>query len=255
MTEATTEAMPSRIIEVADAAALGACAAACFAAILRAKPNSLAVLPTGMTPLPFYAVVRAMFAEGKIGSGFTFLALDEYCGLPDGDQRLFASWVGREILDPLGIPAARRICFRSAAPDPDAEAARMAGALAVHGPIDVAFVGLGGNGHIGFNEPGSSFEASARVVDLAAATIATNAAYWGTTMPGRAFTLGIGDLRAARHTIMLVSGALKAEILRRALTGPVGPDVPASYLQRQDNVTIIVDRAALAGRTAAEYLP
>ncbi|MGB4102213.1 MAG: glucosamine-6-phosphate deaminase [Alphaproteobacteria bacterium] len=246
LAETTTASTSARIIAVDDAAELGRMAAECFAAVLRAKPEALTVLPAGMTPLPFYAAVRAMVAAGNIGSGFTFLQLDEYCGLPDGDQRLFASWLAREVLDPLGIPVARRLCFHSAAPDPAVDVARMTGALAAYGPIDIAFVGLGSNGHIGFNEPGSAFDSTVRVVDLAAPTLATNAAYWGSAaMPERAYTLGLGDLRAARHTVMLVSGAAKAGILRRALTGPVGPDVPATYLQQQENVTIIADRAAL----------
>lgn len=249
--------MKPRIIAVADAAALGVQAADYFAAMLRAKPGAVVVLPTGATPQPFYATLRARFAAGLIGNDFTYLALDEYCGLPDGDRRLFAAWVGRELLDPFGIPLTRRMGFHSAAADPAAEAARVAGWLAASGPIDVAIVGLGGNGHVGFNEPGSALDSSTRVVDLAAATVATNLAYWedGAVLPERAFTLGLADLRAARHTLMLVSGAGKAEILRRALTGPVGPDVPASYLQRQESVTIIADRAALAGVAAADYLP
>ena len=239
--------MKPTIIAVSDAASFGARAADCFAAILRAKPDAIAVLPTGMTPLPFYQALRERFAAGSIGNAFTYLALDEYRDLPDGDTRLFASWIGRELLDPLGIPASRRVCFRSGARDPAAEAARIEAWLAAHGPIDIAVLGLGGNGHAGFNEPGSTLESRTRMVELTGATIASNAAYWGgrDRVPARAFTLGLANLRAARHTMLLVRGADKAGILGRALTGPVGPEVPASYLQLQDRVTVVADSAAL----------
>jgi glucosamine-6-phosphate deaminase len=236
-----------RIIPTTDTASFGAAAATCFATILRDKPDAVAVLPTGMTPLPFYAALRDSFAAGRIGNHFTYCALDEYCGLPDGDERLFASWVGRELLDPLGIPPARRITFNSRASTPAAEAERIETWIAAHG-IDIAVIGLGGNGHVGFNEPGSAFDTRTRVVALAAATIASNAAYWGGNdrVPTQAYTLGIASLHAARHTILLVHGAAKATILRRALTEPTCPEVPASYLQHQPNVTIIADQAALA---------
>lgn len=237
-----------RIIPATDAASFGTAAAACFNAILRNKPDAVAVLPTGITPLPFYAALRDNFAAGQIGNQFTYLALDEYCGLPDGDERRFASWVGRELLDPLHIPAWQRVTFNSRASDPAAEVNRIETWLITHGGIDVAVIGLGGNGHVGFNEPGSAFDTRTRIVTLTAATIASNAEYWGGTsrVPTQAFTLGIANLRAARHTILLVRGAAKAAILRRTLTEPPNPAVPASYLQHQNNVTIIADPAALA---------
>lgn len=244
-----------RIIPTTDTASFGAATAASFTAILRDKPTAIAVLPTGMTPLPFYAALRDNFAAGQISNQFTYLALDEYCGLSDGDERRFASWVGRELLDPLSIPASQRITFNSRASDPVAEAARIETWLATHGGIDVAVIGLGGNGHVGFNEPDSAFDTRTRMVTLAATTIASNAAYWGgiDRVPTQAYTLGIATLRTARHTILLIRGAAKATILRHALTEPPSPAVPASYLQHQSNVIIIADAAAIAEIDAARF--
>ena len=242
------------IIAAHDAASFGVKAAEHLSGLLAIKPAATLVLPAGKTPLPLYHALRERHRAGDFRAGFTYCALDEYCGLPPGDARLLTGWMAGELLDPLAVPPERRLCFRSDAPDLDAEAARMEARLEARGGIDIAVLGLGLNGHIGFNEPGSDFDSRTRMVELTPATLAGNAAYWqGKPPPARAVTLGLGTLRRARHTLLLVTGASKVGILRRAFSAPPSPAIPASYLQTQDNITIIADDAALAAFPAATW--
>lgn len=239
---------PASIV-TADPDACARCAADIFATVLRDNPGALIALPAGRTPQPLYAALRKDYAAGLIGNAFTALQLDEYCGVPDDSPCRFGAQLEREILDPLGIPPNHRIGFRSAAPDPAAEAERVADLLRCHGLIDLAILGLGLNGHLGLNEPGSAPDAPTRVVRLHPETRAAQATAWGgpALVPELGITLGLAELSAARHVMVLVTGATKAAILNRALSGPVTPDLPASYLQTWPNVTVIADRTALSG--------
>lgn len=234
--------MKYTVVEASNDTEFGLKAKAAFYAAIDGLSMPNVVLPTGETPRPFYQALR----DDGSKPAFTYVQLDEYLGLAESDPRLFAAWLARDVLDPLDIKI--RLTFNSAA-EPEQEVRRMRDRLAVHGPIDIAVLGIGSNGHIGFNEPGSSFDHGVRIVDLAVETIAANKAYWpqsGTSFPAQAFTLGLADLKAARQTILLVRGEGKAEILRRALLGEITPDVPGSYLQRQKGLTIVADTAALS---------
>ena len=209
----------------------------------------LIVLPTGNTPLGLYRELAAHYADRRdLWDRVRFLALDEYAGLELGDPRLFYGWVARECLDPLNIKAQNRMRFNSNAPDREAEIRRVDLWVAQNGPIDVAVLGLGTNGHIAFNEPGSSFAMNTHLVSLTQDSINANAQYWGGVeqVPAVAFTLGLGQLAQAHKTILLVSGAHKARILEHTLNGPVTTDVPATYLRAQKDVHVIADRAACA---------
>lgn len=241
------QAAAPRVIAVEDAVELGVRAGDCLIELLRMKPRAVLTLPAGQTPLPLYRHLRALYAAGQFKPDFTYCALDEYCGLDRDDPRLLTSWVARECLDPLNIPTARRLSFRGDAADPNREACRVADELAAQGGLDIAVLGLGANGHIGFNEPGSIFDSEARAVELTAETRAANAAYWsGRTSPERAMTLGLGDLGRARHVLLLVSGANKAAAVKQAFGAKPTPAIPASCLQYAANVVLVADRAALA---------
>ena len=140
-------------------------------------------------------------------------------------------------------------CASRPGPRPrDREAERMEGEIVARGGIGLAVLGLGPNGHIGFNEPGSPFDAPTRPVRLTAESVASNAAYWGgpEAVPRRAQTLGMALLGAAERAILLVSGVRKRAILRRMLFGPIGPDLPATLLRTMPRVTVIADRDAMA---------
>ena len=120
--------------------------------------------------------------------------------------------------------------------------------IAAWGGIDLAVVGLGPNGHLAFNEPGSAFDSRARRITLTPESIRSNAAYWGSEadVPRAGFTLGLGTLRDARQLVLIASGARKRDILARTLHGPIGEDVPATLLRVHPHATVIADRAALS---------
>lgn len=206
------------------------------------------ILPTGFTPLGFYKEVTTRYKNGDKNYGnFKYLALDEYLGLPEGDRRSFASWLSREILDPLEIPKEFRLTFASSTKNIPEECARMEKTITDIGSIDLAIIGLGGNGHVGFNEPGSPLDSVTRKIELTPETRQANAEYWGSIdqVPESAVTLGIGTLKKAKQTLLIVLGKSKAEILKKTFFSPISSDIPSTYLQKQENVTVIADAEAL----------
>lgn len=234
--------MNYNLIKAPNSAEFGSITADIFCQAISDTVLPKVILPTGETVRDFYAALRA-----KKPAPFIYVQLDEYKGLGSQDPKLFSNWLARDILDPLGID--QRMIFKSDAPQPDLETQRVSQWLNNSGPVDLAVIGIGSNGHVGFNEPGSHFDQSVHVQTLAAETIRANKAYWkyeGDDFPSQAYTLGIGDLRKAKKTILLVKGQEKAAILQRALLGDMTVDVPASYLQRQAGLTIVADSAALS---------
>ncbi len=234
------------IIVTEDGDDFAAASARIFCEAARPLKNPLVILPTGNTPLGMYRCLARDYRNENFWNNFTYVALDEYIGLEDGDPRLFGSWVQRELLDFVAVARDRRITFKSNPHDKGAECARMENFLTENGPADLAVLGLGVNGHIGFNEPGSAFDSRTRVVNLAPETITANSKYWGGEehVPRTAFTMGLGTLAQARRTVMLVSGMHKADILEKTLTAPISEDIPSTYLRTIPNVTIISDRSA-----------
>lgn len=205
------------------------------------KGFSRVVLPTGNTPLPFYAALRKM---GEHIPPFEYCQLDEFIGLPKEDPRLFSKQLAEQVLDPLKISS--RMVFNSCA-DPLEEVERIRNWHIKNGPIDVAVLGIGENGRVGFNKPGAKIHARANIVHLAQSALDANNAYGNGPVPDRAITLGLGDLLLAKETILLVRGEKKANMLAHALFGAVMENVPASYLQNyQGRLTIIGDEPALS---------
>ncbi|MCB1500299.1 MAG: glucosamine-6-phosphate deaminase [Bauldia sp.] len=236
------------IVETAvDDADMSRRAAAMVVAQLRAKPDSLLVLPTGATPLGlFRALVAAAEAGDLDASCVRFVTLDDYRGIAADDPRRLLLWLRRALLDPLGVGEDRIVAFDPEG-DPEAEPARIEAAIAEGGGIDLAIVGLGPNGHLGFNEPCSRFDSRARRIALTPESIRSNAAYWGSedVVPREGFTLGLGTLMEARRLVLIASGARKRGILAAALDGPTGEAVPATLLRLHPEATVIADRAAL----------
>ena len=225
-----------------------ALAAGRFLATLENMPRPLIALPTGNTPLGLYRELAAHHTGRRdLWDRARFITLDEYLNLPPDDPRLFYNWLAREFFDPLGIPPENRIRMRSNAPEPDREAARIQSIIDDHGGIDMALLGLGENGHLALNEPGSAFDSKTRMVALTPETVQSNARYWGdpSRVPRTAITLGLYDITRARSVILLVTGAHKAGILKRVLHGPVTPDIPATCLRTIDTATVIADGLAL----------
>jgi glucosamine-6-phosphate deaminase len=216
--------------------------------LLRTKPASLITLATGNTPVPMFRKLAAVARTNpQLFRQARFVTLDEYADIRSSDRRRLLSWLNREFTSRAGIDPQRIIAFNPAA-DHLIECARIEDAIAQYGGLDLAVLGLGPNGHIGFNEPGSSFAGRTRKVTLAGESIRSNAAYWGSEadVPPSGLTLGIGTLCEARSILLLASGDSKAEIVARLIHDPVGEALPASVLRLCANAFLLADRAALS---------
>lgn len=220
-------------------------------ALLDAEPASKAVLATGHSPMDLYARLAERRAAGVLDAGgITAFQLDEYVGVTDDDARSLYGWMDRSVLGPLRIPGTRVVRFAEAAEDAEAECALHGGRIRQAGGFDLAILGLGPNGHLGFNEPPCDARSTTRVVSLTPESIESNARYWGgpDRVPRRALTVGMDALLASRKILLLVFGAHKHSILRRTVEGPVTPAVPGSFLQEAADVTVIADEAAWTGQ-------
>jgi glucosamine-6-phosphate deaminase len=244
--------MTIELVIVADYAALSRAGADCVAAVVQAKPAAALLLATGDTPMGLYAELAKRRRQGALDtSRLRVFQLDAYLGLAPDDRRSLYGWLKRSFLDPLGIAPERVTRLPGDAPDPAAAAEAFDRALAAAGGIDLAVLGLGPNGHLGFNEPPGAAASPTRVVDLTEASLESNARYWGgrSQVPRQALTAGLAAILAARQIVLVVAGAHKHAVLRQAVEGPVTPDVPASFLQ-QAPATVIADRAAWGGPAA-----
>jgi glucosamine-6-phosphate deaminase len=235
---------------VDDAAWLARAAADLVSSVVHADGPVTVVPATGETPVGTYAELAARHARGALDTTrVSVVQLDEYLGLAADDRRTLFGWMDRTVLTPLAIDDGR-VARLPTDGDVDGACAEFDRALAARGGIDLAILGLGTNGHLGFNEPPSDAASATRTVELTPDTIGANARYWGgeDDVPTRAVTLGLRTLLDARRILLLVSGASKHAIVRRALEGPVGEDVPASFVREaRGSVTVLVDRAAWEG--------
>ncbi len=212
---------------------------------LRARPRLRLILPTGHTPVGMYAVLRAHAADGSLhAEQSTLFQLDEYLGLGADDDRSYRAYLARAL---RGIRFGAVHGIDGTAADPDAECARHQ-ALLDQGPIDLAVLGLGRDGHVAFDEPGSAVADGMRRVRLHETTRADAAADFGAleNVPREALTVGLRTLVEARELLMLVSGPAKAAALREMLEGEPGPACPASLLRGHPRITVICDSAAAA---------
>lgn len=235
-----------RLVEVEDARELGREAMELVVRQITTKPSSLISLPAGNTPLPmFRELVAASRREPQLFGKARFITLDEYADIAHDDRRRLLSWLRREFLDPSGVRPDQIIAFDPVA-DHRTECERIETAIASLGGLDLAVLGLGPNGHLGFNEPGSSFDSRTRRVPLAAESISSNAVYWGkeADVPRHGLTLGLATLREARSLLLLVSSASKAPILARLMQEPISEALPATMLRLCDHSLLMADRAA-----------
>lgn len=218
-----------------------------IAAIIRARPAAAILPATGTTPMTAYADLARLSNAGLLdASQVRVFQLDEYLGLDETDVRSLFVWTLRSFVTPLGIPRDRVRNLPGQVADPDAACRDYDAAIEAVDGIDLAILGLGPNGHLGFNEPPSDLDAPTRVVTLTPESVASNGLYWGGTdrVPTRALTAGMSVIRDAREVLLLVSGEHKRAILERTVRGPVTADVPSSWLQRHPNATLLADRAA-----------
>lgn len=233
--------MQIRIVD--DYASLSQAAAAEIAAQLRAKPGTVLGLPTGNTPIGMYQQAAAMGLDFSQAATFN---LDEYLGLTQSHPESYHSFMLKHLWSKINLPVEGRNIPNCEAPDAEAECARYEAALTAAGGMDLLFLGLGTNGHIAFNEPGTPWDRRTHVTDLAESTLVANAAPFGgpENVPKQALTMGIGTIMEARRIVVLASGKAKAPVLKAIFEGPATPDVPATILQNHPDVTFIVDRDA-----------
>ena len=211
------------------------------------KPDCVLGLATGSTPIGTYKVLIDRCAKGDLDfSQVKSINLDEYVGLSGEHDQSYRYFMNHNLFDHINIDKANTNVPNGLAEDLDAECERYNGIINTLGPIDVQVLGMGHNGHIGFNEPSDVFELETHKVELAQTTIDANARFFANAdeVPRQALTMGIKTIMQAKKVLVVVSGKDKAEIVKKAFTGPVTPQVPASILQMHSDVILVADEAA-----------
>jgi glucosamine-6-phosphate deaminase len=244
----------AEVLIVADAAAAGAIVADEIVRLIRAEPGAALGLATGSTPLPVYEALASRL-EGVDVSRVRGFALDEYVGIDPGHPQSYRSVITREVVEPLGLDPARvRV------PDGSLERIEHAGedyerALTEAGGVDLQILGIGTDGHIGFNEPGSSFASLTRVKTLTEQTREDNARFFDSIddVPRHCITQGLGTILRARHLVLLAFGAGKAAAVAGAIEGPMTASLPGSAIQLHPHATVVIDEAAASALAHADY--
>ncbi|WGY00965.1 glucosamine-6-phosphate deaminase [Nocardioides sp. QY071] len=244
------------VVPLASADEVAALGADVVEAAVRAGGAVLG-LATGSTPLPTYRELIRRYDAGLGPSydGVRCFTLDEYVGLPAGHPESYRATIARELTDPLGIPA-----DRVQGPSPELAGLPTAGAryeeaLVAAGGVDVQILGIGSDGHLAFNEPGSSLASLTRLKTLTEETRRDNARFFGSIdeVPRHVLTQGLGTILRARHLLLLATGAAKAAALAAAVEGPVSASCPASVLQLHPHVTVLCDGPAATGLTRRDH--
>lgn len=211
------------------------------------KPDCVLGLATGSTPIGTYKVLIDRCAKGDLDfSQVKSINLDEYVGLSGEHDQSYRYFMNHNLFDHINIDKANTNVPNGLAEDLDAECERYNGIINTLGPIDVQVLGMGHNGHIGFNEPSDVFELETHKVELAQTTIDANARFFANAdeVPRQALTMGIKTIMQAKKVLVVANGKGKAEIVKKAFTGPVTPQVPASILQMHPDVVVVLDEEA-----------
>lgn len=230
--------------EFADHEAVSQFAAERLCEQLRRKPDSLLCLATGSTPTRTYELVAERGKqEPALVANARVINLDEWGGLPPGDPGSCDRLLRTTLIEPLGL-GDRYLSFASNPADARAEAARIGKWLAANGPIDWCLLGLGINGHVGFNEPADALQPHAHVAELSDASLSHAMVRSGGARPSYGITLGMGDLLQSRQILILVTGATKREPLARLREGRISTQLPASLLHVHESALLLYDEAA-----------
>ena len=237
-----------RIYQEADYEAMSLRAARIMAAEVVRKPDCVLGLATGSTPVGAYRQLSQWNQEGHLSfREVRTVNLDEYKGLEPTHDQSYRYFMQVNFFDHLDILRENTHVPNGMAADADAECKRYDELIRSLGYADLQLLGIGHNGHIGFNEPGSAFVAPTHVVDLTERTIEANSRFFASAddVPRQAMTMGIGCIMAARRILMVVSGEEKAQAIYDAFCGPIDPKCPASILQLHPDVVLVGDKAAL----------
>lgn len=213
------------------------------------KQNCVLGLATGSTPIGTYDQLVEWYNKGDLDfSEVTTVNLDEYKGLPRTNDQSYYYFMHQHLFDRVNIDPERTNVPNGMEPDAEKECGRYEELIRSLGGVDLQLLGLGHNGHIGFNEPGEAFEKETHCVDLTESTIEANKRFFASAddVPKQAYTMGIKTIMQAKKILIVVNGENKADIVEHAFFGPVTPEVPASILQLHNDVTLVGDEAALA---------
>ena len=238
-----------RIIRTKNYDEMSRKAAAIIAAQVIHKPDCVLGLATGGTPVGTYKNLVEWYKSGDLDfSEVSTVNLDEYRGLPREHRESYWSFMHRNLFDHVNIPADRINLPDGTNMDADAECKRYDAVIAGLGGVDLQLLGIGHDGHIGFNEPSDAYDMGTHCVDLTEETIEANKRFFASRdeVPRQAYTMGTHTIMSARKVLMVVSGRDKAEIIKKAFFGPVTPHVPASILQMHPNFVLVADEDALS---------
>ncbi|WP_297083318.1 glucosamine-6-phosphate deaminase [uncultured Demequina sp.] len=226
-----------------------------IAGLARTNPAVTLGVATGSTPLPVYAALEERAANGADFTQAAAFALDEYVGLPDGHPESYAAVVNREVTQRLGLDTARVHVPDGTLSGIETAGERYERALTEHGGVDLQLLGIGTTGHLGFNEPGSSFASLTRVKTLTERTRQDNARFFDSLdqVPMHCVTQGLGTILRARHLVLLAFGEGKAGAIAQAVEGPVTASMPGSAIQLHPHVTVVLDPAAASALQHRDY--
>lgn len=211
------------------------------------KPDCVLGLATGSSPIGTYQQLIDWYNKGDLDfSEVKSVNLDEYKGLPRDNDQSYYYFMYNNLFKHVNINLDNTNVPNGMEPDSEKECCRYEKVIADLGGVDLQLLGLGHNGHIGFNEPDKAFGTITHCVDLTQSTIEANKRFFASIddVPKQAYTMGIGTIMKAKKILMIVSGTDKAEILKKALYGPITPEVPASILQLHSDVVVVADEAA-----------
>lgn len=227
----------------------GRAAADAIIAQISAKPNSVLGLPTGSTPVPTYRALSAACAEGRVSfKDVKTFNLDEYVGLNPAHEQSYRYFMNDNLFNHVDIDIANTNLPCDGSDLDEATAAKYDEKIIAAGGIDFQLLGIGGNGHIGFNEPGDAFVRGTHCVDLTESTIQANSRLFDSIddVPRQAFTMGIGTIMSAKTVLVMANGEVKAQAVHDMIYGPITPSCQASILQLHPNVVVVADEAALS---------
>jgi glucosamine-6-phosphate deaminase len=244
------------VVIMPSAAEVGLLAARKIARLVNGKPDTVLGLATGSSPLAIYAALADHVRDGTLDtsrvSGF---ALDEYVGIPAGHPESYASVIDREVTVPLRLDPERVHVPDGRADDLELACERYEDAIRAAGGVDLQILGIGANGHVGFNEPTSSFASRTRIKTLTERTRGDNARFFASAdeVPTHCLTQGLGTISDARELLLVAQGPQKAAAVAAAVEGPLTSVCPASVLQLHRRATVMVDEAAAADLRLTDY--
>ena len=239
-----------KLIKVKDYEDLSKQAAAYFIKKIQSSPDMTIGLATGSTPEGMYRYLIKDYEENHTTyRNITTFNLDEYIGLDGSNKNSYRYFMNNHLFNYIDIEKSSIHLPCGISKESSAECATYEQLIKEHGGIDLQLLGIGGNGHIGFNEPGSSFQSRTRIVELTDETRKDNARFFNNLeeVPTAAITMGLGTIMECKEIVLLASGEGKREAMRLLLDGRVSEDFPASLLHNHSNVIVIADEAALAG--------